>query len=191
VNVDPNHTQFETGNFQFFAEPSVVRVVSKDNEPFSEFEKMATIFFEMVVEFLDIELFDRVALRTVWAKQYDSTLQTAESFRELGLLSEPAGESFGIKTPPIGLDVKVTWEDERMGATLGCRAEKRKVDPKIPWDFRSQIHLKAAPPERYFLVLDIDYFTTAKVQRDQMDAREWIGSSYRFVKKAVGKEIFK
>ncbi len=189
VNVDPNHTQFEAGNFQYIAESGIIRVIAKDNEPFSEFEKLATIFFEIVVEFLDIEMFDRVALRTVWTKQYESTLKAVESFRELNLLSEPNGETFGIKTPPIGLDVKVTWEDERTGATLGCRTEKRKVEPIIPWDFRSQI--KAASSVHYYLVLDVDYYTIAKVQRDQIDAREWISSSNRFVKKVVGKEMFK
>jgi len=189
VVVDPNHTQFEAGNFFFAIEVGAVRVTSKDDEPFSEFEKLARSFFEIVVEGLEIELFDRLGFRTIWIKQYQSTTEATNAFRDLGLLSEPAGESFGIKTPPIALDVKVTWEDERTGTTIGCRVEKRKVDPKIPWEFRSRI--QATSSERCFLVLDVDYYTTAKLQRDQVDAGEWVGSSFRFVKKAVGKEILR
>ena len=189
VLANPNHTQFEAGNFFLVAEAGVLRVTSKDGVTFDQFEKETVNFCRIAVEVLEIEMFDRLGFRTIWIKYFSSRSKTTEAFREFGLLSVPDGNAFGIKEPPAQLETRLTWEGSNVGAILGLRTEKRRVDPQIPWEVRSQ--LKATSTEQCALVLDVDYFTTASLQRDQVDVREWINSSKMVVRKALAKEVFK
>jgi len=154
-----------------------------------QFEKEAVNFYQIAVDVLKIELFNRLGFRTIWVKNFPSMSKTTEAFREFNLLSVPDGNAFGVKDPPVQLETRVTWEGNKVGAILGLRTEKRRVEPQIPWEVRSR--LKASSTEQCALVLDVDYFTTASLQRDQVDVREWINSSKRVVNKALTKEIFK
>jgi hypothetical protein len=189
VLADPNHTQFEAGNFYLAAEPGTLRFTSKDGLPFDLFEKGAVNFYRIAVDVLEIELFDRLGFRTIWIKEFPSLAKAAEAFCEFNLLSVPDGNAFGIKESPVQMETRLIWEGDKVGAIMGLHAEKRRVDPQIPWEVRSR--LKAASSEQYVLVLDVDYFTTMSLQRNQVDVGEWISSSRRVVQKALVKEVFK
>lgn len=189
VLADPNHTQFEAGNFYLAAESGTLRFISKDGVPFDQFEKGAVNFYRIAIDVLEVELFDRLGFRTIWIKSFPSMPKTTEAFSEFGLLSVPDGNAFGIKEAPNQLETRLTWEGDKVGAIIGLRTEKRRVEPQIPWEIRSR--LKADSSEQCVLVLDVDYFTTTSLQRDQVDVKEWINSSRRVVQKALAKEIFK
>jgi hypothetical protein len=115
--------------------------------------------------------------------------KATEAFMEFKLLSVPDGSAIGIKEVPNQLETRLTWEGDKVGAIMGLRTEKRRVEPQIPWEIRSR--LKADSSEQCVLVLDVDYFTTTSLQRDQVDVKEWINSSRRVVQKALAKEVFK
>lgn len=189
VSAVPNNTQFETESFYLVVEPVLLRIVAKDDRSFDEFEKHANSFFRIVVDSLEIELFERLGIRTMWAKQFPTMSEASEALRSLDIFRKFKGESFGFEAPSATFDAKTTWEDRHNGAMLGLRTEKRRVEPQVPWEVRSQLSISTE--ERHLFIVDVDYHTVPKLQRDQIDVKEWISSSQRIVKKALAKEVFK
>lgn len=189
ITAVPTAVQFESANFYLIVESGLLRITAKDNVPFDEFARLTSRFFRLTVETLEIRVFDRLGLRTIWAKNYSDLPKAAAAFRELGLLTELNGESFGLKAPLMGYEAKTIWEDGRNGVTFSCRSEKRHFEPQLPWDVRSTFPLK--PVDRYLLIIDTDQYTMSEVRIDQLDIVEWLGSSQRTLKRAFSKELFR
>lgn len=189
VNAVPNNTQFENTSFYLVVEPGLLRIAAKDDKPFHEFEKYADSFFRIVVESLEIQLFDRLGLRTIWARQFPTMPEALEALRSLHTFHEFKAESFGIEATSANYDAKTSWEGERNGAIFGLRVEKRHYNPQVPWEARS--HIDISTKDKHLLIVDVDYFTVPKLRRDQVDAKEWINSSQRVVKKGLAKELLR
>lgn len=189
VNVNPNHTEFEAGDFLLVAEPGVLRITAKGTVSFDDYLDKACVFFKACLEILRVEVFDRVGYRAIWIQEFASMAKASESFNNFGVLTLPNEPLFGIDAPPIGLETRITWESEDIGVMVGLRAEKRAIEPQIPWEVRSQI--QAAGSERFVLVVDSDRYTRKTLSRDRLDVQEWIGSSNRTLRKSLSKGFFK
>lgn len=184
VNANPGHTEFEVGGFLLVAEPGVLRATANGSVGFDDFLIKATEFFDVSVELLSFEVFDRVGYRTILVREYPSMPEAAEAFKELGLLSVPRSPIFGLKAvEPSGFDVRITWDSDDVGILASLRTEKRVVEPIVPWEIRNQVMVKGA--ERFLLVIDVDRFTRKKLNRDQLGFNEWISGSNRIIRKSI------
>jgi hypothetical protein len=188
VNASPINIQFESERFYLVAEPNLLRITSKDNTAYEEFEKKAQAFFRLIVKFLEIQTFTRLGLRTIWTKRFPAMIDARSALAGLKLVTAPDPKSLGFKDDLPGVDLKFTWDDAHHGVTLGIRSERRKAEPQIPWEVRTQIEFKA--PEKYFLVVDADYYTVPQLRAGQVEVQEWLSSSHRVIKKALTKEVF-
>lgn len=189
VSAVPNTTQFESASFYLVVEQEVLRITSKDDTPTEKLIENAQSFFKVVVRFLEIELFTRLGLRTIWGKRFGTLTEVREAIKDFQMVRDFRAEEFGLKPNPPGVDLKITSEDKENGITIGLRTEKRHMEPQIPWEFQSDYDW--TPKDRFALVVDVDYFTVSQVRKDQLDAEEWIGSSLRRIKKGLAKEIFR
>lgn len=189
VNANPAHTEFEEGDFLLVAEPGVLRVTAKGTVALDEFLKRAAGFFEVGIEVLGFELFERLGYRIVFLREFPSIRAACEAFADLKVLSLPAEPPpFGIKEPPSALDTRITWESEETGTIMGLRAERRNVEPQIPWELRGQI--KATGSERFLLVIDVDRYTRKRMVRDQLSVYEWITTSHKLIRRSLEKGLF-
>lgn len=115
--------------------------------------------------------------------------EAATSFQSLNLVPRLGDNAFGLKDPSRLFDTKFTLEGNHNQAVIGIRTEKRHLEAQLPWDSRSQLQI--SQEDRYLLVLDVDFATTAKLRRDQVEISEWITSSHRIVKKTIEREFLK
>jgi hypothetical protein len=111
------------------------------------------------------------------------------AFEEFDLLTNLGTSAFALEDASVAnCEVKFSWEGKHNGVFISVRTEKRAMEMQPPWDFRSHLDVKSL--KFSVLYVDVDYYTTTPLRRDQVDVAEWLGSSRRLVRRGLAKEIF-
>ncbi len=154
------------------------------NKPDASLEAFAAhckTFFDSVVTNLDVKVFTRVGLRILFRKDFKDLDEAKAALNSLKLVNLQSTERFGAAPEPQ--EISLRWEGDQLGATLRLKAESGKIDIVLPPELESE------KPEIHKsfngLILDVDYYTVAPVERSQWDAPTWILRAVRTVKKNV------
>ena len=182
----PNQTylQFSEGSFAL----ELTQCRFSTTKPDSSLEKFAghcKSFFNSVVYNLDVKVFTRVGLRVLLRKEFRDLTEAKAALTSLRLVTLQPVERFGAASEPQ--EVYFRWQGPQLGAMVHFRAESGKIDVILPPELeaeKSEIHKSFNG-----LVLDVDYYTVAPVERSQWDAPTWIPRSIRTVKKEIGNII--
>jgi hypothetical protein len=182
VTAAPTQTIFQADEGSFSLEVSQCRFST--NRPDASLEKFAghcKAFFDSVTIHLDIRVFTRVGLRILFRKDFKDLDEAKASLNGLKLVNLPAEERFGASLEPE--EIFCRWEGKQVGAMLRLKAETGKIDIILPPELeaeKSEIHKSFNG-----LVLDVDYYTVAPVERSQLDTSAWILRSIRTIKKNI------
>jgi hypothetical protein len=153
-----------------------------DNSPDSKLEKFAQnmkAVMDVGAKQLDLTVYTRIGLRQILTKKYN-TLQDAETaLNDVHLFKLGQEKRFGAG-PNIS-EFQIRWEDKAIGATFRMKAESATLDAKLHPDL--EVEPRDIHKELHHLVLDLDYYTVAVVEREQWDAGTWITQSARIVRK--------
>lgn len=185
----PNAIQMTSDEATFVLETAQCRVAA--DRLFTRPESLSALcetFFDVVATLLEINVFSRVGLRTIFvkhAKDIDSSVTELNSLK----LSEIAGREIRFGASNQIKELMLKWEGTELGATFQLKAETAKiVRGKLPPEIEpSQSDTKPLTKEAHYLKLDVDYFTLAPVERSQWNASSWIPQATRNVKKESDK----
>jgi hypothetical protein len=176
----PAQTQMSADEGVVGVELQALRLV--DNKPDWKLDRFAANFktlFDIAAEKLDLKVFTRVGLRQVFIKAYDSFVEAEAALNSPQLLKLGTDRRFGIG--PNFAELVIRWEDQELGAILRLKAQTGNVSAQFP----SELGMKEETLNKEFhqLLIDIDYYTVALVEREQWDPVTWITQSARIVLK--------
>lgn len=180
LSATPNQTIFQADEGAGALELSQSRFST--NKPDASLEKFAShckAFFDSVTIHLDVRVFTRVGLRILFRKDFKDLDEAKAALTSLNLVNLRAEERFGAALEPH--EVFLRWEGAQVGAMLRLKAESGKIDIILPPELeaeKSEIHKSFNG-----LILDVDYYTVAPVERSQLDASAWILRSVRTIRK--------
>jgi hypothetical protein len=120
-------------------------------------------------------------LRGFFRKEYKSLDEAKAALASLKLVNVAPRERFGAASEPH--EVGLRWQGSEIGATLRLTAESGTIDVHLPPELQPEkpdIHKSICG-----LLLDIDYYTVAPVERSQWDASAWITHSIKTMKKGA------
>jgi hypothetical protein len=182
VTAAPNQTTLQAEEGSFALELTQCRFGSQ--KPDSQLEMFATHgkrFFDSVLYNLEIKAFSRVGLRSFFRKEYKSLDEAKAAFTSLKLVNVTPTERFGAASQPH--EIGLRWQGSQIGTTFRLTAESGTIDVHLPPELQPEkpdIHKAISG-----LLLDIDYYTVAPVERSQWDAAAWITHSIRTMKKGA------
>src|SRR5579864_750247 len=180
VSALPNQTILKAKEGNLFVELKQCRVTTTSpDSPLQAYADVCKKFFDSVTDNLQLKVFGRVGLRVVFRKRYDELAEAKAALNSLKLLSIPKTERFGAASEPREMIFR--WEGTEVGAMLRLSAELGKIDVVLPPELemeQSEIHKSTTG-----LLLDVDYYTVAPVEKSQWDAAAWIPRSLRTIKK--------
>jgi hypothetical protein len=182
VSASPFQTHMTAEEGTIAVEGQALRLT--DNEADSKLERFAANFkvlFDSAVENLELSVFTRVGLRLIFVKKYDNADQPKAEINALQLLKIGSDKRFGIG--PEITELHFRWENKELGASVRLRAESGSVDAKLPPELG--LAEKAIHKEFHHLIIDVDYYTVALVEREQWDPITWITQSARIVRKEI------
>jgi hypothetical protein len=183
VNVSsasPNQTMLQSEEGSFGLELTQCRFTSqKPDGKLEIFAAHGKRFFDSVLYNLDIRLFTRIGLRIFLRKDFKELDDAKAAFASLNLVNLRPAERFGAASEPH--EILLRWEGAQIGTMVRLKAETGKIDVILPPEIqpeKPEIHKSIIG-----LVLDVDYYTVAPVERSQWDASSWIPQSLRTIRK--------
>ena len=180
TSAAPNQTILKAKEGNLSVELKQCRVTSTSPDTSLEtFAINCKNFFDSVSDNLMVKAFTRIGLRVVFRKDCSELEQAKTALNSLKLLNIPENERFGAASAPREMIFR--WDGTQVGAMLRLVAETGKIDVIFPPELemeKSEIHKSITG-----LLLDVDYYTVAPVERSQWDAAAWIPRSLRTIRK--------
>jgi hypothetical protein len=140
-------------------------------------------FFEIVIDSLELKVFTRIGLRVLYRADTTDLDKARKKLNELELVNRPSELRYEASEEPEELILR--WQNDEVGTMLRLKAEKGTVDVVLPPELEME---KSSISKSYVgLVLDVDTYTVAPVERSQWDASSWIQQSIRIVRRDTNK----
>jgi hypothetical protein len=180
VSAAPNQTIFQAKEGSFFLELAQCRFsTTKPDTSLEKFAEHCKKFFDSVTGNLEIKVFTRVGLRALLRKDFETLDEAKAALTSLKLVCLQPADRYGVASEPR--EIILRWESDQSGVMLRLKAESGKIDFVLP----PELEAEKAEIHKSFngLVLDVDYYTVAPVERTQWDAAAWIQRSIRTIKR--------
>lgn len=149
-----------------------------------QFLTIASTVYQIVVETVKLEVFERIGLRQVFSKKFPSLRKANEALSQLPaieMLQKPLGRH---KDNVISPSATVRMEDEAKGTTFAIKTGERDFEvgmPAIFWDSIEEDDRKVRLHHSLF-IFDIDTYTRSEVSIDQFELTEWVKQQSESVK---------
>ncbi len=142
-----------------------------------EFSQYCKRYFDAVFDFLEINMFTRIGLRVIFRKEFSNVEDAKALLTSLKLTTLEKTRRFGAAEHPE--EILLRWQSEQIGAMVRLRATTGIVNFVLPPELEEQkaeIHKVV-----HALLVDVDYYTVAPVERAQWDACAWIPPAARTI----------
>ncbi len=180
VSAVPNQTVLRADEGTFTVELKQCRVgTTSPDSGLERFGAHCKGFFDSVANSLEVKVYTRIGLRVLFRKEYKDFAEAKAALNSLKLLNLPQVERFGASSEPREMIFR--WEGAQIGTMLRLSAELGKIDVVLPPELdmeQSEFHKSLIG-----LVVDVDYYTVAPVERSQWDAVASIPRALRTIKK--------
>ena len=115
----------------------------------------------------------------MFRKDFQGLDEARSAFTALKLTTLKPIKRFGAAEEPN--EIVLRWESEDLGAMWRARADTIKIDAVLP----AELEMESSELHKTFnaLVVDVDYYTVAPVERSQWDPKEWIRHSIRTIRR--------
>jgi len=176
----PSQTIASAKEGSFVIEAAASRFTTKN--PDTKLEQFAIFckqFFDVVSEGLDVKVFTRLGFRVLFRKDFRGLDEAKSAFTALKLTTLKPTKRFGAADEPN--EILLRWEGEDIGTMWRAKAETIKIDAVLP----AELEMENSDLRKAFnaLVVDVDYYTVAPVERSQWDPKEWIRHSIRTIRR--------
>ncbi|MCI0491280.1 MAG: hypothetical protein L0229_32215 [Blastocatellia bacterium] len=182
-DAQPQASVFKLDKFQLSVQLDRAFVAS--SRPQSSLEDSKDImakFIEIVTQELKIASYNRVALRTVYFKEFARYEDAMNALMSTGMIRIPGERFFGIeKGKPLQAHYVLTWEGEATAATVRIQVLGRKLNVNIPPQLAHIEQLKSLDKETPRFVFDVDYYTKKPVAIGQLSSSEWISQTLHLI----------
>ena len=176
----PQVTTWASDEGTFSLEIGVSRFTGgRVNKNWEGFAKQCKSFFDVVTRLLEIEVFTRVGLRYVAKREFKTLDDAKAALASLMLANLDPTRRFNSSESPT--EVLFRWEDAEIGAFFRLKAETADIKVVVPPELDGFV--TAVDKKAIGLTLDMDYYTTAPVEREQWRAEEWVGQRLRLIRK--------
>jgi hypothetical protein len=181
INPAPNQTTAVSDQGSFGLEIGQSRFsTNKPDNKLQEFAGSCKHFFESTSRNLEVKVFTRIGLRTMFRKDFSSREESTAAFTSLRLTTLKSTPRFGAASDPN--EILLRWEGKDIGTMWRAKVESGKIDVVLPPELelgeKSELH-----KEFEALTLDIDYYTVVPVAKSQWDPPEWILHSVRTIRR--------
>jgi hypothetical protein len=178
----PQQSAFSADEGNFNVELNAARFTSGRVDRTGElFAKHCSVLFDAVVERLEINVFTRIGIRYILRKDFATDAEAKEALASMMLTSLKPVKRFNASEHPT--EVAFRWEDDQVGAFVRLKAEITDIKVVVPVEMQDTI--PKFEKKVNGLTLDIDYYTVARVEREQWSCREWLPSKLRVIRKEV------
>lgn len=158
---------------------------SSPDRKLAAFRQRAEHMFRIVSDTLDIGLLSRVGLRLIYSIGTADSERAAAAVLSKRIFVPPAGfmdnRPFGGKW--LLPEIAFRWEGRSLGVSYRLRAETRTYNLSIPPEFPAELKVQSIQKELYYVTLDLDYYTTVSIPRDQFIVNEWIDSGLKILRR--------
>jgi hypothetical protein len=177
VEIQPNTTVFRNGR-EFELSARLDRLNITDFRPSRGAARVGTLassFLSLAARHLELTSFSRLGLRAIYSRQQKDKAEATDWIFQTGRVNAVPELVFGILGKPQEAELVLRWEDDEIGARFQLLSQEVTIEMRPPpdiKDFEPETRKKAG------LKLDIDYYTTAAVHLNQLDAGAWVDSAF-------------
>ncbi len=180
-SATPNQSLFQCKEGGLQLELNACRFTGeRPDHGLEHFSANCETFFSAVTETLNIRVFTRIGLRLIFRSKTDGLAEAKAALRSLNLANFGSRLWFGAATDPDELMYR--WENDEIGAMLRLKAETGKIDVTFPAEL-DELETSSIHQSFSGILLDVDYYTVAPVERSQWSATAWIPPAGRKIRK--------
>jgi hypothetical protein len=182
VVASPQQTTFSSAEGAFYLDIGSCRFTSGfPDRDIEKFARHAKIFFDAVVDHLEIEIFTRIGFRNTLRKEFRNEDEAKAALASIDLVNLRPTKRFKSSESPT--EVMFRWEDTQVGASVRFKAETTEVKVNIPTELETQV--PKFSKKIIGLTLDVDYYTVPLVEREQWEPKDWLIQKYRIIRKEM------
>lgn len=150
---------------------------------FSDFVPIAQTIYDIVIDKLEIESFNRIGFREVFVKKYASIDKVVAALQTLPSVSVPEAirEAFG--SGAVGPGVTLRVEDDHKGTFFNLHGIGRRFDVKFPPLVADEKDSGPKVFDQAFLAMDIDSYTRSPVSVGQFGLKDWTIQAHQMAKR--------
>lgn len=173
-------------NDDLTTETDVHRIISTSpDRKLADLKRRVDHFSRAVMDTLEITQLTRVGLRLIYSTPTQSRDEATRLVLAKGLIRLP--DSLEARPPFSGRvalpEVAFRWEGKAIGIAYRLRADLRNFELNIPPDFPEDLNLKSLKREIHHATLDLDYYTTVSMSREQLILGEWLESGLKILRR--------
>jgi len=186
-DADPAKLSFTLGE-DMTLEVELQKTVINDYQPDAALDSLGEIGDRMVprlARILDVDLYERVGARVHFFQPFRSAEEAADQFVEADLIHIPDSEGphFGAEGNIEEASYKQRFEGDRRGVTIRMQTVSRKVEASLPPQFQWSDLDRRHVSEKHGILFDIDLYTVAPVEHDQLNLVEWTDDALRLIRR--------
>ena len=158
-------------------------IVGHDPKPdLEQFSDYTGIFSDIAKDSLGLSEYNRLGLRVFYERKYDGKNSASQALFGSVDLPQPSGKHFNVSGKVVQPEFALRWEGQAIGVRASLAVQSRKIDFDAPLgvDEFSSIHAEVD-----LLVLDVDYYTLARIGVGQFQAKEWIQQAHHLIKRDI------
>lgn len=186
-DADPAKLSFSLGD-DMTLEVELEKTVIKDYQPdtsLTSLGEVGDLMAPLLSDVLGINLYNRVGARVHYFQPFDSIDEAVDQFVEAELVSipEPEGPHFGVEGGVQEASYKQKFEGDQRGATIQLQTVSRKVEASLPPQFQWSDLDRHLVSEKHGILFDIDLYTIAPVEDEQLNFAEWTNDALRLIRR--------
>jgi hypothetical protein len=176
----PTQTTIQTEEGSFSLQLGQCHFTADHPDPnLGRFAAHCKAYFGIVMHCMEIKILSRIGFRVLLRKNFAAKEESLAALASLSLLNRKPALRFGASQHPH--EVLVRWESDKIGATVRLKAESAQLEATLAPEFEAKDPVLKKSLE--YLLLDVDYYTVAPVDREQWDAAAWIPESVRLIRR--------
>ena len=186
VKAEPGATVFHLeSRTEFGVNLGKSFVISHNPKPdLDEFSSYCEALSEITESLLGLKEYSRLGFRLFYEKKFDTQDGASKAMLDGVSISVPTGRHFNIDGKIIHPELAFRWEGPNIGLRAQLAAQSKMIDFDAPLGVEE---LESVQVEKDLLVLDIDYYTLARVAVGQFRAKDWIPQAHHLVKRDISK----
>lgn len=172
------------GKYQLVIEAQRMAVGCMHPEPdLKEFFEITEVLYSLTIERLEIDTFDRIGLRQIFVKSYDSFAEVKKVLLSLPSISVPSGLLSKSTSEEVGVGLTFRIESDSTGTFYNLHGVDRSIDIGVPPEFSDSVeNNKETVYHQSVLTLDTDVYTKTAISAGQVKIAEWMRQGIMYVK---------
>lgn len=186
-DADPAKLSFSLGD-EMTLEVELEKTVINDYAPDTSLDSLGRVgdlMAPLLSEILEVTLYERVGTRVHFFQAFNSIEEAVDQFVEADLVNipDPEGPHFGAEGGIQKASYEQRFKGDSRGATIRMQTVSRKVEASLPPQFEWSDLDRHLVSEEHGILFDIDIFTAAPVEEDQLNFTEWTEDVLRIIRR--------